>query len=197
MRDSMLIKINHLWQRATALLGAILTTLLILTWSDLGISNFFSWLLCLHLPLTMFHEFEEYVLPGGFKHLANYNSLLSKPVPQENSPLNEPFIFIINVGFWVWIIIGAMSAETMPWIGVGAVVFQIVNVIGHIFIFQIKTPGYNPGIITTILLLVPYMTVLTWHIYTQNLLKPLDWALSFGIGFLGIILMIGTSRFNK
>lgn len=198
--EKALAKINKIWQLSTPLLGSGLITLMFLRFSGQYYFNFFGWLLWFHLPLLMFHEFEEYVLPGGFKSFFNTYTPFSKETPREdNPPINEIMIFIINVGVWIWIIIGALFVKVAPWIGVGAMIFQLINVNGHIYLFQIKKTGYNPGLITTIFLLIPYMVVLTWVSITQNILTPLDWGLAFLIGFIGIgmMLIIGNSSSNK
>ena len=164
-----LTKINKLWQLSSGVLASVLITLLFLMLPNQYNSNLFGWLLWFHLPLLMFHEFEEYVFPGGFKHFFNTYTLFSKEIPQENAPLNEIKIFVINMSTWLWIILGALLAEITPWIGTGAMIFQLVNVAAHLYLMQLIKPGYNPGIITTLFLLIPYIVILTWVTITQNI----------------------------
>lgn len=184
------VKVNVIWQLSSGVLASALMTLLFLRLPDQYTSNLFGWLLWFHLPLLMFHEFEEYVLPGGFKHFFNTYTPFSKETPQENSPINERKIFIINMSTWIWIIVGALLVETTPWIGTGAMIFQLVNVAAHLYLAQLIKPGYNPGLITTLFLLIPYIVILTWVILTQNILSPLEWIYALALGFGNIILMI-------
>ena len=183
-------KINKLWQLSSGVLASALMTLLFLMLKYQYTSNLFGWLLWFHLPLLMFHEFEEYVLPGGFKHFFNTYTPFSKEPAQDDFPLNERKIFIINMGTWVWIVVGALLAETTPWIGTGAMIFQLVNVAAHLYLMQLIKPGYNPGIITTLFLLIPYIVILTWVTLTQNILSPLEWIYALALGFGGIVSMI-------
>jgi hypothetical protein len=84
----------------------------------------------------MIHEFEEYVLPGGFKEFVNSKTLVAMVPPVENVPLNEPYMFAINICFWVWVIVGALLANIAPWVGLGPVMFQIlINNFTHTFVF--------------------------------------------------------------
>ena len=50
-----------------------------------------------HLPLLLLHEFEEYVIPGGFKKFMNSNTLFSLDKPAEDIPLSEFIIAFINI----------------------------------------------------------------------------------------------------
>lgn len=190
MQHNILTTANLIWQRSTGLIGTTLITLLILIWKDIGIENLFTWLLWLHLPLLMFHEFEEYILPGGFQKFVNYHSVLSQHPPQDNSPISEPIIFIINIGVWIWIIIGALFSNNIPWIGMGAIIFQFGNIFGHLFLFQIKHSGYNPGMITAIFLFIPYVTILIWNIQIQGWLTLIEWVFSAILGILGTLFMV-------
>ena len=98
------------------------------------------------------------------------------------------------MGVWVWIIMGALLAKTTPWIGTGAMIFQLGNVVAHLYLTQLIKPGYNPGLITTLFLLIPYVVVLTWVILTQNILSPLEWIYASIVGFGNIALMINEGK---
>ena len=72
--------VNRIWQSATLFLAPLLIVLLVWYRPEL---DPYQWLLCLHLPLLMFHESEEYVLaPVGFKEFFN----LKRPVRLEDRP---------------------------------------------------------------------------------------------------------------
>ncbi|MEI8080599.1 MAG: hypothetical protein WCI74_01990 [Actinomycetes bacterium] len=46
--------------------------------------------------------------------------------------------------------------------------------------------GYNPGLITTMLLLLPFSTFITIYVIQNSLLTPMSWVLSFVLG-LGVV----------
>ncbi len=111
-------KLNNVWQRlGGGVLAPVIMTVLLLIWFSNPDVNRYQWLLWLHLPILMFHEFEEYVMPGGFKEFVNTKTFVA-PVPQvEDVPANEPLIFAVNMGFRLWIIQGALLANIAPWVG--------------------------------------------------------------------------------
>ena len=64
-------KVNNVWQLLGGpVLAPVTLTVLLLLWFTQPDIVFYQWLLALHFPLFLFHEFEEYVLPGGFGHPA-------------------------------------------------------------------------------------------------------------------------------
>ena len=172
-------KINRLWQSATLFLAPPLILLLI--WLRPSM-NSYQWLLWLHLPLLMLHESEEYVLsPMSFKEFFNLKTFAgSKSDP--DYPLDESYVFQVNLGFaWPIIILGAILAPVMPWLGFSMIWFELViNNIMHTILFQGTKPSYNPGLITNSFLLLPYGT---WTLLTAiGFFTPLDWALSIVVG---------------
>lgn len=189
---------NNIWQRLGIFLGPILITIFIfIKFTDLN----FSWLAFLfwiHLPLIMIHETEEYVLsPISFEKFANYYTILSKDPPQEDSPLSPAYKLFVNMSIWIWAILGGLLVSIAPWVGIGLIIFQLlINGIQHTIIFQIKKPGYNPGFITTWLVLNPYCVLTILYAYSIHALSSLEWllALILGVGFIGILLAKTTSK---
>jgi hypothetical protein len=190
---------NAVWQRAAVFLGPVILTLLIcIKWTDPG----FTWLAFLywvHLALIMIHETEEYVFPGGFTRFVNTETILGKNPPEANSPATPGYTLFVNMSIWIWAVLGGLTADTLPWIGMGLIFFQIViNGIQHTAIFQIKKTGYNPGFITTWLILNPFCVVTIFYGYKSNIFTTMDWVLALivGMGYIGI-LMANTMRLRK
>ena len=189
---------NNIWERVGIFLGPILITIFIcFKFTDPN----FSWLAFLywiHLPLVMIHETEEYILsPIGFEKFANFYTVLSKDPPEEDSPLSPAYKLFVNMSIWIWAILGALLVTVLPWVGMGLIFFQLlINGIQHTIIFQIKKPGYNPGFLTTWLVLNPFCVVTIFYAYYANALSSLDWllALILGVGFIGILLLKTTSK---
>ena len=168
-------KINRFWQSATLFLAPILIVLLI--WLRPSMEPY-QWLLWLHLPLLMLHEAEEYVLsPMSFKEFFNLKTFAgSKTNP--DSPLDEGYVFQVNIVIaWPVVILGAILAPVMPWLGFSMIWFELVmNNIMHTILFQGAKPAYNPGLITNSFVLLPYGT---WTLLTAvGFFTPLDWVLS-------------------
>jgi len=195
--DRIFTKLNTVWQLAGAFTAPVLFTLLAILFFTYPALNMYQWLLWLHLPVIMIHEFEEYTAPGGFKHFINTKTILATGDNRKDVPLNEPYIFLVNpLLIWPWVIIGAVL-YTIPWIGFAAIIFQFaINNLQHLITFQLKNRGYNPGMFTTMLLLIPYCVVVTWYVIAYNVMTGTDWVLSFilfGV-ILGVLLTITHSR---
>ncbi|MCX6699535.1 MAG: HXXEE domain-containing protein [Methanomicrobiales archaeon] len=195
--DRIFTKLNTAWQLIGAFTAPVLFTLLAILFFTSPALNMYQWLLWLHLPVIMIHEFEEYTAPGGFKHFINTKTILATGDNREDVPLNEPYIFLVNpLLIWPWVIIGAVF-YAIPWIGFAAILFQFaINNLQHVITFQLKNRGYNPGLFTTMLLLIPYCVVVAWYVIAHNVMTGTDWVLSFilfGV-ILGVLLTITHSR---
>lgn len=179
--------VNRIWQSATLFVAPLLVVLLIWYKPDL---SFYQWLLCLHLPLLMFHESEEYVLaPLSFKEFFNLKGPYgSKTDP--NFPLDDAYVFQVNIMIaYPLVILGAILANVAPWIGFSMIWFElIINNAMHTILFQPAKPRYNPGLITNSFLLLPY-GMLTLLVAT-GLFTWLDWVLSLVLG-VGIAAALG------
>ena len=165
-------RLNRIWQKSTGILAVIIIAVLV-AWRYFSPEvNIFQWLFWLHLPLIMLHEFEEYVFPGGFKEFFNTKTPLALSTPRSDLPLGSPMIFIINMGAWILIVIGAVLAIKAPWLGMMMVVFELVNVVGHGFVFQLRHKGYNPGMVTAMVLFIPYIVIVFSLSIAKGLLSP-------------------------
>jgi hypothetical protein len=172
-------KINRFWQSATLFLAPPLIVLLI--WFRPSMDPF-QWLLCLHLPLLMLHEAEEYVLaPTSFKEFFNLKSPMGTKTDLDY-PLDEGYVFQVNLMIaWPMVILGAILAPVAPWLGFSMIWFELIlNNVMHTILFQGAKPTYNPGLITNSFLLLPYGT---WTLLTAaGFFTPLDWVLSAVVG---------------
>ena len=178
-------RLNMLWQTIGGLLApVILTILLIQKYAEPNL-NPYQWLMWLHLPLLFLHEYEEYVIsPDGFKKFANTHTPISLNPPQEDTPVNDEMIFVVNIIGWIWAIAGALLAKIAPWIGAGFLILQIlINCLTHPVVFQLRRKAYNPGLATTLVILIPYITSVFWYLVTNNLFTTTDWVLTFVLGF--------------
>jgi hypothetical protein len=184
-------KINRFWQSATLLLAPPLIVLLI--WLRPSMDPY-QWLLWLHLPLLMFHEAEEYMLaPVSFKEFFNLKTQMgSKTDP--DYPLDEGYVFQVNLVIaWPMVILGAILAPVIPWLGFSMIWFELLlNNIMHTIAFQGSKPSYTPGLITNSFLLLPYGT---WTLLVAvGFFTPLDWALSVLVGVIVVGILGAKTR---
>ena len=185
-------KIDYWWPLALGGVAApvVLTILLVVLVKDGGALSY-QWLLWLHLPLFNFHEYEEYFLPGGFKHFINTETPLASKPPSEDTPLNDPYELAVNAFFWVAIIAGALLANVAPWVGLIGVMLQLcINNFTHTLVFQSRRRGYNPGLLTTVFVLMPYCTLVIAYIIVKGVFTPADWLLGIGFSVLPVLVML-------
>jgi len=171
--------VNRIWQSATLFIAPLLVVLLV--WYKPQM-HFYQWLLCLHLPLLMFHESEEYVFaPLGFKQYFNLKTRFgSKTDP--DFPLDDAYVFQVNIVIaYPVVILGALLATVAPWLGFSMIWFElIINNVMHTVLFQPAKPSYNPGLVTNSFVLLPYGMVTL--LVAAGFFTPLDWVLSIIIG---------------
>lgn len=177
--------VNSVWQSLTGFLAPMILTILLIEQATDSSLNFYQWLMWLHIPLFFFHEYEEYVInPNGFKKFVNTETIISLDPPQENCPADDLMLFVVNMSAWIWVFAGALFAQSYPWIGASFLIFQLlINCFSHPLLFQIKRKGYNPGLATTLVLFIPYLTFTFWYIFANHILTIADWSLTLIVGF--------------
>ncbi len=191
--------INQLWQKSLIILVPLISIILGIVFYFNQDENIIVYLYWIHLPVLMIHEFEEYVFPGGFKEFFNGKTVFALNPVEKEIPLNEAMIFWINIGVWLFIILGALLVNVVPWLGLIFILFNaLFNGFGHIFLFQIKVRGYNPGLVSTILFIVPLSIFVILNIQNQSLLSVSDWVISIVGGIIvGAILPISANIRTK
>lgn len=129
-------------------------------------------LLALHLPLYMIHQTEEHLWPGGFRRYVNSTVFRSADPLRPASAGTIAFVNIVLV--WLPIALGAIPAQFRPgfaWIGLGMVAVSLVNALAHIALF-LRTRQRNPGLVTALLLLLPFSL---WVLHLAMAQNALDW----------------------
>jgi len=145
----------------------------------------------------MFHQFEEYTYPGGFKKFFNVN--FEHLFIRYGINLNDTGILLVNVVFgWTFFLICAFIADTYSWLSAGAVLILFINGVLHAAMWIIRR-SYNPGLITGLFLFIPsgifLMIYFTDSGNTTFLIKAI---LSAITGMLIIpVTIIATSVFRK
>jgi len=176
-------KFNRVWPIIGGILAVLISIIVGVLWISNSSVSRLSLIYWLNLALLMLHEFEEYVFPGGFKQFINSKTVLSLPKPDIRAPITEPVIVIINLGAWFLFLLGALLATIAPWLGLAMVVFNVINILGHVVVFQVKVRGYNPGLVTAFLM-IPFLIFAFWIICRENLMTTLDFLLASVLGII-------------
>jgi hypothetical protein len=105
------------------------------------------------LIIYMIHQIEEHLWPGGFRQFANARVFKSG---NDDWPVSEGGVALVNVGYvWLPILLAALFPGPLRWVGLGWVGLTLINGISHIAT-SIRFKGYNPGLVTSIVLFLPF-----------------------------------------
>jgi hypothetical protein len=105
------------------------------------------------LIIYMIHQIEEHLWPGGFRQFANAHVFKSG---DDDWPVSEGGVALVNVGYvWLPILLAALFPGPLRWLGLGWVGLTLINAITHI-VTSIRFRIYNPGLITSIVLFLPF-----------------------------------------
>ena len=166
------------WYKSTLFLGCSLLIILVTFVAD---DNFTLFLIWLQTVVYLFHQFEEYILPGGFVAFFNTNLLGSK---QTEFPLDKKASFWINIPIiFIGFPISAILAGYIDIsIGVWTVYFSIVNAISHVIMFF--RFRYNPGFFVSLFLNIPVGLFTIHHLTANNTISLKVHLIGFTIGVL-------------
>jgi Protein of unknown function with HXXEE motif len=106
-------------------------------------------LLCIYVA----HQIEEHLWPGGFRQFANEFVFKSG---EENWPVDRAGVALVNTGFvWVPLLAAALFPVSLAWVGLGWIGLTLINGISHIAT-TVRLRRYNPGLVTSIVLFLPF-----------------------------------------
>lgn len=133
------------------------------------------------LVIYMVHQIEEHLWPGGFRQFANAHVFHSG---RYDWPVNEGGVAFINIGL-VWAPIGAAALypDAMRWLGLCWIGMTLINAVIHI-VASLRLRIYNPGLVTSILLFLPFTIWMLTREVMHGALSGLQVVLILVAGFL-------------
>ncbi|UJG41432.1 MAG: HXXEE domain-containing protein [Candidatus Heimdallarchaeum aukensis] len=146
-------KFNTIWPKVGGFFAIVIIFIVIFLWKNCSLTNKLSLLYWLNLAVLMLHEFEEYVFPGGFKQFINYKTVFAVEDSSGFEPINDVVVVVINLGVWAIFVFAALISSIAPWLGFAMIIFNVVNIVGHLLVFQKKVKGYNSGAVTAFLMI--------------------------------------------
>jgi hypothetical protein len=134
------------------------------------------------LVIYFVHQIEEHVWPGGFRQFMDANVFKSG---NDNWPVDKAGVALVNTAY-VWLPIGlaALFPESLRWLGLAWVGLSLINGIIHL-ITSIRLRVYNPGLVTGVLLLIPFTTFMLVYEVSRGTLSGGEVGL---VALLGILL---------
>ena len=112
----------------------------------------------------LIHQFEEYVLPGGFPMVWNIVQSGERE-RYDRYPMNKNTSFVCNVCImYPLYIAGIIFSDCHVW-GLMLMFFSIGQVVIHGIIFNVKMRRlYNPGVATMLFILIPVGICYIWYV---------------------------------
>lgn len=164
---------------------------LALAWQEISTYRRIMWVSLITLFL---HELEEYRVVGTFPGM--FNKVMSKSDRPDRYPINMNSSLVVNVPFaWSVYLLAALVGERAIWLGIASILISVGNVIGHVFIFNIRGRRlFNAGMFTSVVLFIPVSTYFFYYIEASGLAKPVDYLIGLPLGlvyiFLGIVMPV-------
>jgi len=139
------------WQKALPYLSAVGIVVWIVLFRSNPLSERALWFGL--LVIYMLHQIEEHLWPGGFRQFTNAHVFKSG---QDNWPVDIGGVALINIGY-VWLPVGlaALYPQALRWVGLLWIGLTLINGLTHI-VSTIRLRIYNPGLITSIVLFLPF-----------------------------------------
>lgn len=175
------------WYKSTIFLAVYLLIFLVIFLLE---TNFALFLIWIQFVVYLFHQFEEYIFPGGFVEFFNKKPLNSN---KPNFPLDEKASFWINIPiiFIAYPFSAILAGYIDISIGIWTAYFSVINAISHVgMFFKFK---YNPGLIVSTFLNIPVGLYTISYFYSQNLISINEQLIGLIIGLLiqGAIMTYG------
>jgi hypothetical protein len=155
------------WAKITPVLGIVATVGLFWFFKP---SQALFWAL-INIPLYLFHQTEEHLWPGGFKHYINH---VINNLPEGEETLTDTKVFWVNI-ILVWVAFTVFGAFSFVNIGFGLfiVVFSVINCLTHIF-QAVRHKEWNPGLVMASFQFA-ISTYAAYFVTTNGLANPVIW----------------------
>jgi len=160
-------------------------------------ADFVVFILLLQTPLYMLHETEEYIFPGGF---GKYFNTKIFNLPTEDEPVDENFIFYVNI-FLIWIILpvfGLLSTLDYRY-GLWIPYFSFFAGVAHLALALKAKKLYSPGLVVSLLLNIPVGLWSLVFLINHGVLKNFFWNpyLFIGLGLNALLPVMGAILYRN
>jgi hypothetical protein len=173
----LLTSISANWQKALPLLAVLGIAAWIAMFRDAPTSE--QALFAALLVIYMLHQIEEHLWPGGFRQFTNAHVFKSG---SDRWPLDIGGVALVNIGY-VWLPLALAVAWPGPlrWLGLGWAGLTLINGMSHI-VTSIRFRIYNPGLVTSIVLFLPFTVWMLWYEHAAGMLSGAE---------IGVVLLAG------
>lgn len=123
----------------------------------------------------LFHQFEEYIFPGGFPAACN-KALFGENKELNIYPLNEASAFTVNVICAYPLYIAAIFCYQYLWFDIFIAYFSMAQVLMHCLKMNISLRSwYCPGAFSALLVMLPLGVYTLWYISNNHIVPAYCW----------------------
>lgn len=165
------------WQKALPVLAIITAAIWFALFRDNPTSEqaIFAALLIIYTV----HQTEGHLWPGGFRQFTNAHVFKSG---NDDWPVDMGGVALINIGYvWLPVAVAALYPGPLRWLGLAWVGLTFINALTHI-VSSIRLRIYNPGLVTSIVLFLPFTIWVLNQVHARSLLSDAE---------IGFILVLG------
>jgi hypothetical protein len=157
------------WQKALPFLAALGAAIWLAAFREDPLSE--RALFAALLVIYFLHQIEEHLWPGGFRQFTDAHVFKSG---NDDWPVDVGGVALVNIGY-VWLPIGLAVAfpDTLRFVGLAWIGLTLINGIIHI-VTTIRLRIYNPGLVTGLVLLVPFTVFVLAHEVERSALSGTD-----------------------
>lgn len=154
------------WMKSTPFLAFYTFIIIFLYVKDFNYPLYLIWL---QVIVYWIHEFEEYILPGGFLEYINKQILKSD---RADYPMTKKFSFWVNIPIiYIAMPFSAIIAHFAGFeYGFWTAYFSFFNALGHILSFAVSKK-YNPGVLVSAFINIPFSIYMVWYFLSHNLIS--------------------------
>ena len=133
------------------------------------------------LVIYMVHRTEEHLWPGGFRQFANAHVFKSG---NDDWPVDKGGVALVNIGLvWLPVALAALFPDWLRWLGLARIGVTLINAVIHI-VTAIRFRIYNPGLVTSIILFLPFTIWMLAHEVSAGALSALQIVMILVLGVL-------------
>lgn len=133
------------------------------------------------LVIYMLHQIEEHLWPGGFRQFTNAHVFESG---RDDWPVDAGGVALVNIGYvWLPVAAAALFPQPLRWLGLAWIALTLVNAVIHV-VTSIRFRCYNPGLVTSIVLFLPFTIWALAHEVARGLLSGAETGILVLLGVL-------------
>ncbi len=157
------------WQKVLPLLAVLGATVWVAAFRNDPVSE--RALFAALLVIYFVHQIEEHLWPGGFRQFTDAHVFKSD---NDDWPVDVGGVALVNIAYvWLPVALAVAFPQSLRMVGLGWVGLTLINGIIHI-VTTMRLRIYNPGLITGIVLFLPFTIFVLAHEVVHGMLTGVE-----------------------